>query len=337
MKRLVLFFLLVAVALLAPRAAESVDLKLATILPVGTSGHQSLMEMRDAFHQAARGALKVTVYAGSADGEMLLVKKMRARQIHAALISAVGLAQIDRSVTCLQLMPLAFHDWREVDYVRQKIAAGLESRLRAKGFEVLFWADAGWVRYFSKAPAVHPADLKPMKMWVWSGEPQQLTLLRDMGYQPVSLETEQILPALSTGMIEVVPVPPFLANALQYNRYAGHMIDMNWVPMVGAAIVRRDTWEKLAPELRQELLKISARTGEKMRLRAREEDEEAIAAMQKRGLVVHKLTPEIATAWRTLAESAYPRIRGAMVPPDLFDSVLAHVAAFRAQNGAASR
>jgi TRAP-type C4-dicarboxylate transport system substrate-binding protein len=71
-------------------------------------------------------------------------------------MSAVGLAQIDRSVTCLQLMPLAFRDWREVDYVRQKIAPDLEGRLRAKGFEVLFWADAGWVRYFSKAPAYAP-------------------------------------------------------------------------------------------------------------------------------------------------------------------------------------
>lgn len=335
MKRAVLLFLLSHFVAVASHAAEVVDLKLATILPVGTTGHQRLMEMRDAFHKASAQSLKMTIYAGSADGEMLLVKKMRARQIHGALMSAVGLAQIDRSVTCLQLMPMAFHDWREVDYVREKIAADLEQRLRAKGFEVLFWADAGWVRYFSKAPALHPADLKPMKMFVWSGEPQQLTLLRGMGYQPVSLETEQILPALSTGMIEVVPVPPFLANALQYNRYASHMIDMAWVPIVGAAIVRRDTWEKLAPELRQELLKIAATTGEKLRARAREEDEEAIVAMQKRGLTVHKLTPETATAWRKLAESAYPQIRGGMVPADLFDRVLAHVAEFRARSGAA--
>jgi TRAP-type transport system periplasmic protein len=335
MKRATLFILVSHLLAVALHAAETVELKLATILPVGTTGHQRLMEMRDAFHKAAGPALKMTVYAGSADGEMLIVKKMRARQIHGALMSAVGLAQIDRSVTCLQLMPLAFQNWREVDYVRQKIASDLESRLRAKGFEVLFWADAGWVRYFSKAPALHPDELKPMKMFVWSGEPQQLTLLRGMGYQPVSLETEQILPSLSTGMIEVVPVPPFLANALQYNRYASHMIDMNWVPIVGAAVVRRDTWEKLAPELRQELLKIAATTGEKLRLRAREEDEEAVAAMQKRGLIVHKLTPETATAWRKLAESAYPQIRGGMVPADLFDRVLGHVAEFRAQNGAA--
>src|SRR5688572_23026311 len=163
MKRATVFILVSHLLAVALPAAETVELKLATILPVGTTGHQRLMEMRDTFHKAAGPALKMTVYAGSADGEMLIVKKMRARQIHGALISAVGLAQIDRSVTCLQLILLAFQHWREVGYVRQKIASDLESRLRTKGFEVLFWADAGWVRYFSKAPALHPDELKPMR------------------------------------------------------------------------------------------------------------------------------------------------------------------------------
>lgn len=333
MKRAALWLLFAHFLVAALSAAEPVEIKLATILPLNTSGHQGLMEMRDAWHKASGQAVKLTIYAGSADGEMLLVKKLRARQIHAALISSVGLSQIDRSLTCLQLIPMAFRDWREVDYVRGKIAADLEARLREKGFEVLFWADAGWVRYFSKSPGLHPADFKPMKMFVWSGEPQQLTILRGLGYQPVALETEQIVPALSTGMVEVVPVPPFIANALQFTRYAGHMVDVNWVPIVGAAIVRRDTWEKISPEIRKELLRATATTGEKFRQRGRDEDTAAIAAMQKRGLVVQTPTPEIVAEWRALAEQVYPQIRGSLVPADLFDRVLAHLAEYRAAQG----
>src|SRR5688572_28752628 len=106
MKRFILSLLVVQAIALTLQGAEPVEIKLATILPVGTSGHQRLMEMRDAWHKASAQAVKLTIYAGSADDEMLLVKKARARQIHAALISAVGLAQIDRSVTCLQLIPM---------------------------------------------------------------------------------------------------------------------------------------------------------------------------------------------------------------------------------------
>jgi TRAP-type C4-dicarboxylate transport system substrate-binding protein len=333
------FLLTLSLVFTALRAADArkgapVEIKLATILPAGTSGHQRLMELRDTWTAASASAVKLTVYAGSADGEALLVRKLRARQIHAAVLSAVGLAAIDRSTTCLQLMPMAFRNWDEVDYVREKIRPELESRLRAKGFEVLFWADAGWVRYFSKEAAVRPSEFKPMKMFVWSGEPQQLAILRSLGYQPVGLETEQILPALSTGMINTVPVPPFLANALQYSRHLGHMVDQPWVPLVGAAIVRTDTWNQLPPALRADLLKSALAIGEKVRRRSREEDDEAIAAMQKRGLTVHAVTPAITAEWQALAEQVYPRIRGDIVPAELFDRVLAHVRELRAAKGA---
>ncbi|MDO8541060.1 MAG: TRAP transporter substrate-binding protein DctP [Opitutaceae bacterium] len=312
-----------------------VEIKLATILPSGTSGHQRLMELRDTWQKDSAQSVKLTVYPGAGDGEIALVRKMRARQLQAVLVSAVGLSQIDRSATCLQIMPLMFRNWREVDYVREKIRGDLEARLRAKDCEVLFWADAGWVRFFSKTPAVRPADFKPMKIFVWAGEPNQLGLMRDMGYQPVGLETEQILPGLSTGMIQAVPVPPFLANSLQFNRYAGHMLELNWVPIVGAAVVRRDTWEKIPAELRARLKQSGEEIGERIRMKSREEDEDAIAAMKKRGLIVHDVPPADLADWRSSVEKAYPRIRGTMVPADLFDQVRAHLVEFRSLQAAA--
>ena len=322
-------------ALRAAEVSKPVEIKLATILPAGTSGHQRLLELRDAWQKSSSQTVRLTVYAGSADGEQQIVKKLRAGQLHSALVSAVGLAEIDRSATCLQLIPMQFVDWAEVDHVRERIRDDLERRLREKGYEVIFWADAGWVRYFSKTAAVRPDDFKPMKMFVWTGEPQQVNILRSMGYQPVGLETEQILPSLSTGMINALPVPPFLANALQYNRYTGHMVNLNWVPIVGAAVVRRDTWLKISAATRTELLKQAEITGAKLRKRNREEDEESIVAMQKRGLIVHTVTPEVAAEWRKLAESVYPQIRGNMVPAELFDRVRQEVAAYRASRGGA--
>jgi TRAP-type C4-dicarboxylate transport system substrate-binding protein len=314
-------------------AAETVEIKLATMLPVGTSGHKSLMEMRGAWQKASGPAVKLTIYAGMADGEPLLVKKMRARQINAAVLTAVGLSEIDRSVSSLQLMPMMFRDWREVDYVREKVRPELEERLRAKGFEVLFWGDAGWVRYFSKEPGAHPDDYKKMKLFVLAGVPRQMEIMRELGYQPVSLETEQILPGLTTGMINVVPVPPFLANALQFNRQAKFMLDLNWVPIVGAAIVRRDVWEKIAPPLRAQLQAIATGAADKIRAQSRAEDDDAIVAMKKNGLVVQSVTPPILTAWQALAAKSYPMIRGPIVPAEIFDQVQAALAECRAAPG----
>ena len=311
-------------------AAETVEIKLATIMPVGTSGYQNLMEMRAAWQKAAGPAVKLTIYAGMADGEPLLVKKMRARQINAALLTAVGLSEIDRSVSSLQLMPMIFRNWSEVDYVREKIRPELEARLRAKGFEVLFWGDAGWVRYFSKEPGAHPDDYKKMKLFVLAGVPRQMEIMRELGYQPVSLETEQIIPALSTGMINAVPVPPFLANALQINRVAKYMLDLNWAPVVGAAVIRSDVWEKIPPELRAQLRGLATAAAAKIRTQSRVEDDEAIVAMKKNGLVVQPVSPTVRAAWQALAERSYPMIRGPIVPEEIFDRVQETLVAYRA-------
>jgi TRAP-type C4-dicarboxylate transport system substrate-binding protein len=225
---------------------------------------------------------------------------------------------------------MQFRNWAEVDHVRERIRGDLEARLRGKGYEVLFWADAGWVRFFSKSPAVRPADFKPMKVFVWAGEPTQMSIMRSLDYDPVSLETDSIPTSLASGMINAVPVPPFLANALQYTKWVRHMVDINWVPIVGAAVVKRDVWEKIPAADRPGLLAAAAATGEKIRARGREEDENAIAAMKKRGLTVHPVSPAIAAEWHAMAERVHPQIRGKTVPADLFDRVQAELAAFRA-------
>lgn len=327
-------------AAVAARAAEpnrGLEVKLATILPRGTSGFDRLLELRDAWGKSAGGAVVLKPVSAAHEGERQIVTHLAAGNYKAALLSTVGLSEIDKSVTCLQLIPMQFRDWAEVDHVREKIRGDLEQRLRAKGYEVLFWADAGWVRYFSKTPAVRPADFQRHKLFVWAGEPQQMTILRSLGYQPVSLETDTIPTSLASGMITAVPVPPFLANAMQYTKWVHHMVDLNWVPIVGAAIVRREVWEQVPASLRPGLLAAAATTGERIRARGREEDEQAIVAMKKRGLTVHAVSPEVAAEWQAMAARVYPQIRGRMVPADLFDRVQSEVAAYRASREGATR
>jgi TRAP-type C4-dicarboxylate transport system substrate-binding protein len=75
------------------------------------------------------------------------------------------------------------------------------------------------------------------------------------------------------------------------------------------------------------------KAGEEIRKQARKEMNEAVEAMKKRGLNVHAMTPEAEAAWRKIAEGAYPKIRGPMVPADLFDEVQSLLKEFRASKG----
>ena len=58
-----------------------------------------------------------------------------------------------------------------------------------------------------------------------------------------------------------------------------------------------------------------------MRAAGRKEDEDSIAAMQTKGLKVNPATPQVEKEWQDLTKILYPRIRGKMVPADIFDEV----------------
>lgn len=318
--------------------ADPVKLRMATLAPKGSTYHRVLQEMGERWRVAQAGGASFVIYTdGTQGGEADMVRRMRVGQLNAALISVNGLIEIDRSVSALQYMPMVFRDWGEVDFVRERLREQLERRLFDRGFVVLFWGDAGWVRYFTKEPVVYPADFKRMRIFAWSGDSNTMDIMKSMGYQPVPLETSDILPGLQTGLINVVPSGAYYALSGQFNTVVRHMVDIKWVPIVGAAVVTRRAWDLMTPYAREELRLAAFNAGIKIRERARFEDAEAIAAMKKRGLVVTAATPEIEGEWQRLAEAAYPRIRGHMVPEELFDQVRQLVQEYRIRTRAAGR
>jgi len=199
-----------------------------------------------------------------------------------------------------------------------------------KGFVVLAWGDAGWVRFFSKDALLRPDDFKKMKFFSFAGESEQQEIMKSLGFTPVPLETTDILPSIQTGMINVVPSTPYFALATQVYNTAPHMLEINWAPIVGALVVTKKAWDQMSPAAQQSVQAASDKAGAQIRTKARQEVEEAVDAMKKRGLTVHKPNAEQMKEWNELAQKLYPRNRGNKVPSETFDEVMAHIKTFRA-------
>lgn len=318
----------------ALHAQRPVQLRVGSLVPKNSLYHQSLMELGEGWRAAQGGNARFTVFTdGSQGGEAEMARRMRIGQLQGALMSVVGLREIEPTVAAMQSLPLLFRNWEEVDHVREKMRGTLEARFAEKGFIVLGWGDAGWVRFFSTRRAVLPADFRGMKFFAWGSEPEQQEIMKSLGYTPVPLETADILPSVQTGMIEVIPSTPYFALAGQIFNTAKHMLEINWAPIVGALVITKKAWDEMSPAGQEALRTGGDRAGVQMRTQARREVDEAVDAMKKRGLSVHKPTPEQMQEWDRLAEQLYPRIRGSMVPAATFDEVFAHLRAFRATRG----
>jgi TRAP-type transport system periplasmic protein len=325
--------MLTSIAALLPLIAfgQTVALRVATVVPKNSLYHQELLEMGEAWRAAQGGGARFVVFTdGSQGGEAEIVRRMRIGQLQGALISVVGLRDIEPSIAALQSLPLLFRSWEELDFVRERLRSTMEKRFLEKGFVVLGWGDAGWVRFFSTKAALRPDDYKGRKFFAWGSEPEQQQIMKSLGYTPVPLETGDALAAIQTGMIDVLPSTPYFALATQVYGTASHMLELNWAPMVGAMVLTQKSWGAMSPAAQQALLKAGEKAGLAMRAQARKEVDEAVAAMVKRGLTVHRPSEAQLKEWQQLAEQLYPRIRGSLVPADTFDEVFMHVRAYRA-------
>ena len=326
-------FTFLLACLLTSHGALAADkpFRIGTLAPKNSLYHRQLLEVGEAWRTAQGGNAKYVVFPdGSQGGEAELARRMRIGQLQGALLSVVGLNEIEPSISALQSMPLLFKSWEEVDYVREKMRPAMEKKFLDKGFIVLAWGDAGWVRFFSKEPVFRPDDFKKMKFFSFAGESEQQEIMKSLGYTPVPLETADILPAIQTGMINVVPSTPYFALATQVFNTAPNMLEINWAPIVGALVVTQKAWDDMTPAGQQALKAAGEKAGAQIRNKARQEVEEAVEAMKKRGLIVNKPNAEQLREWNDLAEKLYPRIRGNLVPAETFDEVFKHLKAYRA-------
>jgi TRAP-type transport system periplasmic protein len=311
--------------------AAPLRIRLGSLVPKNSVYHQALQEMGEAWQKAEGADASFTVFTdGAQGGEADIVRRMRIGQLNGAMLSVVGLRDIDPAVSVLQSLPLMFRNWDELDYVREKLRPGLEAAFLKKGYVALGWGDAGWIRFFSKESASRPDDYKRMKMFAWAGEPEQMEIMKSLGYQPVSLETTDILPALQTGLISVVPVTPFYALAAQFNGPAPNMLELNWAPMVGATVLTRQAWEALSQPGRAALAAAAQKAAATIRSKARADVDASVNTMRARGLKVTALTPELDAEWRAFAERVYPKIRGKLVSAETFDQVQRLLQEYRA-------
>jgi TRAP-type C4-dicarboxylate transport system substrate-binding protein len=293
-----------------------------TLVPKNSPWHDILLKMGEEWQKSSGGKIELKIYPGGEQGdEPEMVQKIRIKKLQAVALSGAGLSGIDAAVTALEI-PMMLSSYEELDYVREHISDRLEKGLAQHGFIVLNWGDAGWVHFFTKQPATSPDDIRKMKLCVLQGDNSTFQLYKINGFHPVALAATDILTGLQTGLIEAFQSPPLIALSNQWFGGARNMLDIPFAQLVGATVIDKQVWDKIPPPIQKEM-RASARTaGVALREEIRKAESSSIPMMQQFGLNVVHADPKAAAEWRQLAEAIWPKLRGTLVPADLFDQVL---------------
>jgi TRAP-type transport system periplasmic protein len=302
-------------------ASAQTIIRLGTLVPKGSRWDQILQNMGDEWKKASAGKIELKIYPGGEQGdEPEMVQKLRIKKLQAVALSGAGLSGIDPDVAALQV-PMMLSSYEELDYVRDRIADRLEKGLAQRGFLVLNWGDAGWIHFFTKQPASRPDEIRRMKLCVLQGDTSTFELYKINGFLPVSLAATDILTGLQTGLIDAFQAPPLVALSNQWFGGAKNMLDIPFAQLVGATIISKDVWDKIPAPVQKEMMASARTAGVALRDEIRKSEAGSIPLMQQFGLNVVHADPNATAEWRQLAEGIWPKLRGGVVPPDLFDEV----------------
>jgi len=286
------------VACLASVAAEAQTIKLGSLAPAGSPWEQSLRKLASEWSRLSGGRVNLAVYPGGVVGdEDDMLRKVRIGQLSAAALSGPGLVSIVPAAVTLQIPQLVSSDG-ELDYLMEKMTPVFERRFEEKGFKLLSWTRAGWAYIFARDPVIWPEDLRRQKLWVWQGSPEEARAWRDLGFQPVSLGSADVMVQLQSGGIDAFITSPLIVASNQYFAFANDMTELKWAPFVGGLVVSLKVWDSIAADLRSRLERAVVEVTESYRHDFLGADAEAIGVMKRHGLVTHEVAPEAREAWR---------------------------------------
>lgn len=326
-----LLFLILTACLGAP-SARAQELKLGTLAPAGSPWHDVLVDIAQAWKEASGGRVAIRIMPNAGGDDTDLIRKMRVGQLQMAALAGNGLIQIAPEIQALQ-MPMMLTSYDELDYVRDRMVAKLEAAVEERGFKILTWAEAGFIRGFATRPIVRPTDLRALKLFTSEGDPVYADVMKRMGFVPVPMAVTDIFTGLQSGLIHAVPTPPIAALSFQWFGIANHMSDFRWAPFLGGVLVTRAGWQTVPADLRPRLARAAADVALRARPRIRQMEDQAIAAMKARGLMVHAIPADALAEWDRVARESYPLLAGKAVPASLLAEALRLRDEFRARGG----
>ena len=297
-------------------------IRYATIAPGGSSFGKILKAWGRSLSKETDGRVELRYYSGGSQGdERDFIRKMRVGQMDAAGLTTIGLGIIVRPVLVLAA-PGIIETYEQLDGVREKMDERFAKMFKDAGFILLNWSDAGGGRIMSTKPIFKPADLKTSRPWAWKDDPIFAEFLKVVGANAVRLGVPEVYAALQTKMVDVVPVSPLAAVAMQWFTKLKYMSKDSFGLILGASVVKKEKFDQLSPEDQKVLMDTARRAAQALDKVVRRDDRKAYDTLIKRGIELVDTGPYQAE-WDKAADETIDRLTGRIFSKSLLAEVRA--------------
>jgi TRAP-type C4-dicarboxylate transport system substrate-binding protein len=325
----ILMMTCLCLTLFAGQAFAAKEIKVAIVAPEGSTWSNVMNDWNNELKAKTNNQVSFKIYAGGVQGdERDVIRKMRVGQLDAAGLTGLGLGIINPEVRILEL-PFLFNNYSEVDAVTAKIQPKLEAGFRKKGFELLGWAEAGFVNIFSNKPIKGQSDLEGVKMWMWEADPLVKSLCDTFNIVPIPLALTDVLTSLQTNLIDAAYAPPLGAIALQWFTRTKYYTTDKLSNSTGAFVITKRTFDALTSAQAKALRETANKYSRILVQRTRAENEKSYTALKKAGLTPVELEKSEVAKIRQQSEKVWEDLAGKLYPSSLLAEVKTTIAQTR--------
>lgn len=279
----------------AEESRKPIIIKLAGVAPEGTVYMDISHQFEKSVEEKTGGTVDIRWYSGGVLGdEPDMVRLMKLGQLQGAGMTGVGMGKIDIRLRVLEL-PMLLKSYKEVDIALQKVFPYLQKIAEEKGFLIIAPSEAGFVYLFSKNQVSKIEDLKGVRLWLWERDPFAVEVFRHFkGAIPVLLPVTDVPMGFSTGLLDAFYASPLVVIALQVYGRVKYMTDFPITYGSGFFVVNKKWFEGLPSNIQKIFISEGKKYFKIMKEEIRGDNEKSLKALEEKGLVVVKPSPDFA-------------------------------------------
>lgn len=261
------------------------QIKLAVLVPEGTTWGNSLKKLAKEVEKVTNGDVKFKVYYGGVSGdEPDVLRKVRIGQLHGGIFTGKTLGDIYGDVRAMEIPFTFYGDQKKASKTLSELTPQFNEGLKSKGFVNLGFYEIGMVYVVSSKKISNLNELKGIKIWSWEGDPLVGALLNTLKLVSVPLALPDVLSSLSTGIIDAAYAPPLAILALQWHTKIKYLVDFPTAFSIGALLVSAKAWSKIKADQQQKILAVAEKYVKEANIKSVGESETARQQLKKSGV-----------------------------------------------------
>lgn len=261
------------------------QLKLAVLVPEGTTWGNSLKKLAKEVDSATNGDVSFKIYYGGVAGdEADVLRKIRIGQFHGGIFTGKTLGEVYGDVRAMEVPFTFYGNQKKASSALTNLTPQFNQGLKKKGFVNLGFYEIGQVYVVSTKKISTLKELKGIKIWSWEGDPLVGALLDSLKLVSVPLALPDVLSSLSTGIIDAAYAPPLGILALQWHTKVKYLVDFPTAYSIGALLVSDKIWAKIKPDQQQKILDLSRKFIKEANDKSVSESEVARAQLKRSGI-----------------------------------------------------